>query len=427
MLPDFPSPDPSPVPAPIWLLKILLYVTFLVHLLFMNLTAGGALLTALFAFKGKVRHWDAAGQLAKGLPYLMPFTITFGVAPLLFVQVLYGPLIYTAAVLMGVPFILVIPTVMLAYALMYLLSSRWGTLGALRGYIALGIFLLLGFVGFTYTNLFTLMLEPERFHDMYVGRPTGFQMNLADPTVFPRFLHMMLGAVAVAGLWVAITGLRRLSMEPEQGRWQYRYGATWFAGATIINIVVGLWWLLDVPLEERMIFMGRDMAATVAFGLGAAAGLSALILALMGINSLKPKPLLMGSMHSLVVTVACMIVMRDRLRDATLKADYDLSKLHVASQWGAIALFLALFLAGIGAVVWLLRQASKAASARPPGDEVNRGPGFMDSGIRPISAADSGTYRGGFPDSGAYRRGPGDSATRRGNPGQSGAHRPDEP
>lgn len=427
MMPAFPPPDPSPVPAPVWMLKILLYVTFLAHLLFMNLTAGGALMTVVFAFKGKARHWDAAGQLAKGLPYLMPFTITFGVAPLLFVQVLYGPLMYTAAILMGVPFILVIPAVMLAYALMYLLSSRWATLGVLRGYCALLIFLLLGFVGFTYTNLFTLMLEPERFHDMYVNRPTGFRMNLADPTVFPRFLHMMLGAVAVAGLWIAIMGLRRLRMEPEQGRWQYRYGATWFAGATIVNIVVGLWWLLDVPLQERMIFMGQDLAATVAFGLGAAAGVSALVLALMGINSLKPKPLLMGSMHSLVVTMACMIVMRDRLRDAALKTDYDLSKLHVASQWGAIALFIVLFLAGIVAVVWLLRQASKAASAKTPGDDVNRGPGLMDSGIRPISAADSGAYRGGFPESGAYRPSPGESAARRGGPTQSGAHRLDEP
>ena len=92
MIPSIPPLDPMPVPAPIWLLKALLWLTFSIHLVFMNLTLGGALLAAVYAFRGRERDRSVSRSLAKMLPFTMAFTITFGVAPLLFVQVLYGPL-----------------------------------------------------------------------------------------------------------------------------------------------------------------------------------------------------------------------------------------------------------------------------------------------------------------------------------------------
>jgi hypothetical protein len=425
--PILPPPDPSPVPGPVWLLKVLLYVTFLFHVLFMNLTFGGALLATVYGFKGKPKHLVAAWSLMRPMPYLIAFTITFGVAPLLFVQVLYGPLVYTAAILMGVPFILIIPALLLAYSLAYFCKNRWERLGSWRKVLSLLLFLLFGYVGFTYVNLFTLMLEPDRFHNKYLNHPGGLQMNLADPTIWPRFLHVLLGAVAVSGLWVAISGLRRLSLEPEQGRWQYRSGATWTAGATLVNFAAGAWWLLAIPREVMMIYMGGDALATGAFALGLACALATLVLVLLGINALKPKPYLMGSMHSLVLTLACMVVMRDRLRDAGLGAQYDVTKLPVSPQWGAILLFAGLFLSGAAVAAWLLRQGHKARRERKEREgQVLQGPGLMDSGLRRLSDADSGIFRGGLGDSSSgFRTGPGESGSRKAGPGESGGHRLD--
>ena len=427
MIPILPPPDPSPVPAPVWLLKGLLYLTFLLHVLFMNLTVGGSLLATVYGFKGKPKHNVAAWSFVRPMPYLLAFTISFGVAPLLFVQVLYGPLVYTAAVLMGVPFILIIPVLLLTYTLAHICKSRWEGLGRWRKYLCLAQFLLLGYVGFTYVNLFTLMLEPERFHGKYLNHPGGWQMNFADLTIWPRFLHVMLGAAAVAGLWVAIAGLRRLALEPEQGRWQYRSGATWTAGATLVNFAVGVWWLLAIPREEMMIFMGGNILATAAFALGLVCALATLVLVLLGINALKPKPYLMGTMHSLVLTIACMVVMRDRLRDADLGAQYDVTKLPVSPQWGAILLFAAVLVSGLAAAAWLLRKGHEARKARKEREGgVLQGPGLMDSGLRRLSDADSGIFRGGFGDSSSgFRAGPGDSGVRRPGPGESGGHRLD--
>jgi len=366
MIPLIPPLDPAPVPAPLWLFKALLYATFFVHVVLMNLVLGGSLLAAVYGFKGKEKHVDAAHGLAKMLPWAMPFAITFGVAPLLFVQVIYGPLFYAATIPMGVPFFLVIPVLITAYYMMYLYSWRYETLGKKRPWIALAVFFLLGYVGFTYSNVFTLMLDPERIHSKYLAHPGGWQMNLLEPTLLPRFLHMFLGALAVTGLYVAFMGLRRLREEPERGRWMYRSGATWFSGATIIGMVVGTWWLLDLPREQMMAVMGENRVATAAFGLGLLAGLASLAAILLAFNSTKPRRLFWAGKMALVATLLCMIVMRDQIRDAGMAGFFRLADLPVEPQWGVLGLFLLIFALGIAAIAWMLK---KALSPPPPSAE----------------------------------------------------------
>ena len=181
-----PPLDAIPAPAPIWLLKGLLWATFAVHLVLMNLTLGGSLLSAVYAFRGEEKHRSVAKALAQALPFTMPFTISFGVAPLLFIQVLYGPLFYTSSILMATPFLAIIGVVIVAYYLMYLLGWRWSSLGRSQGWIAAAVFVLLGYVGFTYTHVFTLMLDPSRYRALYLASPGGLSNHFSDPTVFPR-------------------------------------------------------------------------------------------------------------------------------------------------------------------------------------------------------------------------------------------------
>ena len=403
-------PDVLAVPAPVWLLKALLHATFFVHLLFMNLLAGGTLLEAVFAFKGQPKHLDVARRLAQIMPYVMPFTITFGVAPLLFAQVLYGPLFYTAAIVMGGPFLLGLAAVLVAYVLLYVQKRFWTGLGRARGWLALLTFALLGFMGFVWSNLSAMILEPERMPGKHLAHPGGWQLDLADPGVYPRFLHVMLGAVALAGLYVALLGVRRLALEPEQGRWQYRSGATWFAGTTLVNMAVGLWWLLALPREQMTALMGGSLAATIAFGVGFLAALMALAHSLLGVNSLKPAPMLWGAAGALLATILAMVLVRDAVRDAALKEAYPLASLPVGPQWGAIALFLALFAAGVGTCAWMLRVMARARKIREDGLV---GPGLTDSGLHKISPEESGFYRTGGLSTGARRAGPPSTGARR--------------
>jgi hypothetical protein len=143
-------------------------------------------------------------------------------------------------------------------------------------------------------------------------------------------------------------------------------------------------------------FMGGSGLATGAFVVGVVAGLAALMLAVLGINSLRPMPKLMGAVHSLTLTIVCMVLMRDALRDSLLKPFYNVWSQPTEPQWVAIGLFLALFVAGIALCVWLLRAAHKAVQVKgASGEDVLLGPGLMDSGLHRLSSSDSQALRGG--------------------------------
>lgn len=384
------APLDLPAPAPLYLLKILLHATFLLHLLFLNVVWGGTFLSTVYLFKGREKHREAASYLAGYLPSLTAFAILFGVAPLLFVQVLYGRLFYTASILLGTPFLLVIPVLLGAYALLYLLKGSLAADAPGAPWIALGAFLGLGYVGFTFANLFALLADPERFPAKYQSHPGGFQFNLADFTVLPRFLHVFLASVALAGLWAALRGARRLPLEPERGRWQYRSGLTWFAGATLVNFAVGTWWLLALPPEGLHAAMGGSLPGTLGLAGGIVFGVLALVLALLGVNSLRASAFLRASAACLLLTLLFMVLLRDAVRDALLKAAGETPPAF-RPQWGALSLFLALFLAGGALAVYLfvvLARARRATRKEEPS-----GPGLSDSGAHAVSPSESGVRK----------------------------------
>ena len=98
-----PNPDPVGLPAPAWLLQVLLLLTFVLHLLAMNFLVGGVVFMGLAFRRGKKSPFFATlgDRLSKALPPTMAMTITLGIAPLLFLQVLYGQAYYTTSALIA--------------------------------------------------------------------------------------------------------------------------------------------------------------------------------------------------------------------------------------------------------------------------------------------------------------------------------------
>ena len=103
-----PTADTIPVH---WLwFQVLLIFTFFIHMILMNFLLGGSLLTLWDLFTGKLEK-----RTTGSIPTLVALTVNFGVPPLLFVQVLYGHLFYSSSVMLAVPWILVVPILILAY------------------------------------------------------------------------------------------------------------------------------------------------------------------------------------------------------------------------------------------------------------------------------------------------------------------------
>lgn len=355
-----PSADPMPLPGPLWLLKTLLLVVFLLHVLFMNCTLAGGFTALLNAIRGRSeRHpmsRKLAAELGAMLPVFVAFTVTLGVAALLFVQVLYGNLLYTSSILLGVYWLSVILLVILGYYGYYYFNSHSGERTSTASIVVLALSVLCFLsIGFIFTNNMSLMWTPHKWLEMYRSRPSGAHLNLSDISVVPRYLHTIVGAFGVFTAALAHYGTLRFKKDREYGAWLVRRASIVFAGTTVLQFLIGMWFLMALPKNVAMIFF-RDAVGVSVFGVALLTTLAATILLLVGGTAKEPSPLIHAGFGMVLITVALMVVMRDMVRTAYLQPYFQLSSLHVSPQAGIIVVFLLTFAGGLATLVWMLKK-----------------------------------------------------------------------
>jgi len=222
--------------------------------------------------------------------------------------------------------------------------------------------LLLASIAFVYSNNFTLMLAPERWLDLYHSNASGWNLNSPEPSLLPRYLHFVLGALAVSGLGLVVMGLR----EREDGyrQWLIEQGSLLFTGTTLLNVGVGFWFLVKLPGPVRLAFVGGNGFATALLGVGMLLPLAAIAHLIMAKANKSPKRQLAIGVSCGVLTVAAMVVMRDVLRNLALAPCFSPNRLPVAPQWGVILLFVLFFIAGLATLYYMLRKAAVATRMR---------------------------------------------------------------
>jgi hypothetical protein len=367
--PVIPQLDPIPLPAPAWLLWGLLLLTFVLHLLPMNFVLGGSLIAIVTRRRARGRAGSHEARLADWFSHAMPVviaaTVTLGVAALLFVQVLYGRLFFASSIVMGWFWLAVVPLVIVAYYSAYAAAFRAEPRIGGRAPLMWVMWACFLAVGFIYTNNMTLMLRPAEIAARYQADARGLHLNLGDLTVVPRFLHMLVGAVAVSGLVVAFLGVARRRREPEFGAWAIRHGALWFLIATGVNVVVGLAWFVTLPRDTMLQLMGRDLFATAVFGSGIVMGLIAMGLVGMTALSTRPVGVAAAGAGATLLTIVLMILNRDQVRQAALDGAGFAPAQWIAPQWGPIAIFAVLLVAAIAVVIWMVAKLATAPRRTP--------------------------------------------------------------
>ncbi|MCX7762904.1 MAG: hypothetical protein N2252_08715 [Candidatus Kryptonium sp.] len=362
-----PEPDPIPLPAPFWLLKFLLVLTFILHIIAMNFALGGGIIAGITDLLGRKKnsqfHLNLARSLSKMLPIATAFTITLGIAPLLFLQVLYGQYFYTSSIIIAWPWLSVILLFLIGYYGYYIYQFNFEKLQGVRAWIVLGSAILFAIIGLIYTNNLVLMLTPEKWAQKYFANPHGTNLNFDDPTVIPRYLHFFVASIAVAGLLVLIYGLVKLKADEKFGRWAIRYGGLWFVIGTVVQYAVGIWFLLALRREHMMLFMGDNVFATVVFGVSVLLSLISLILILLSFNAQNPKILSISGIAMLFLTIVGMSIMRDVLRDAYLKDYFNPEQFTVEPQISVLIVFAVIFVAGLITVGYMLSKVLKAKPA----------------------------------------------------------------
>jgi len=365
-----PTLDPNPLPAPYWLFKLLLLVTFVLHIVAMNFMLGAGVLAlgARWGFKKRDTGNRVFFDLAKKLPVLLPAAITLGIAPLLFVQVLYGQFFYTSSVLMAWPWFLVLVFLTAAYYGFYYVSYRGARNPGKAGGVMLFSVILVSLIGFIYSNNITLSQTPSRWAAKYFANPSGWNLNLAEPTLIPRFLHFVVAAVAVGGLFLVFMALANWKRDLAYARQLLQLGGKTFLYATMAQFVVGVAFLFGLPRDLRMVFLGDNPLATALLLVGVAGALAAILLmsAALRTDNIRVAALYVPAI--LAAVIAAMAVMRDILRDAYLKPYFNPGQFATTTQWAVLPLFLVLFLAGVALWLIMLKRYGLLGAAKPAPD-----------------------------------------------------------
>lgn len=339
-------PTPDALQVPWGWFQLLLVITLFLHIILMNIMLG----TGIIAFVNHFRADEEANPLCHAisriLPFVIAFTVNFGVAPLLFAQVLYGNFLYTSSVLMAVFWMSIIGLLIIGYYAAYIYKYNYDSLGATRVVVTgLSVAALL-MVGFFMSNNFTMMQRPDTWI-RYFDSPTGILLNLADPTLFPRYFHFVTAAIAIGGLSIALyyEFLRRKGDETV-ARW-IRYGLKWFGIATIVNFGFGFWFFGTLP--GHVLDMNAFTGILIALFLLIVVVLGALSV----IYSFQGRT--MHTLYTVLPTVFIMILVRDLVRVAYLNPYSSLADLPLVPQYSPFLVFLLFFAGGLVLLGWMLK------------------------------------------------------------------------
>lgn len=356
--------SPLGYPAPYWFLVLFKVLGFSLHIIPMNLWYAGIILSMLFHWRGGVHAKRLSNRLMNQMPIIIALGVNFGIVPLLFIQVAYYKVFYPATILMAWPWFTIIVLLTLAYyGVYYYVTGLRGAGSSMTpfrrivGWVTAILFLVIGFL---FSNALSLMTNVKAWPELWqktsvAGAPLGIALNTADPTLWPRWLMMFGLALTTTGAYIVVDTAFFGRRESEEYRHRavgvalkvYTVGLLWFA-------LAGSWYVFGTwPIKLReMMFSGPLIVLTVLTAI--TPGLTWLLI-LMQRGGVTARLALLTGLAQLMVVVFNALS-RQIVQKAELSPYLDLTAEQVNTQWSPLIVFLLLFIAGLGVVVWMLRK-----------------------------------------------------------------------
>jgi len=338
-----PTPDALQVHW-FWLHLLLTLTTFL-HLVAMNIMLGAGFIAFVAPFWRGDDVMPLNAHIARTLPYSIAFTINLGVAPLLFLQVLYGQFLYTSSVLMAVYWLAIVGILIISYYAAYVYNLIDNRSGLGRLYIGATLLLLLT-VSFLFSNNVSIMQMPEVWSSYFADR-TGWLLNFSDPSLIPRYLHFVASAVAIGGLGIALYFEIRKRRGAADGDEWIKLGCNWFMVATIINFGFGFWFLGALPeaAYDPSTLNGKIFFIMI---------VASVVTIIPSVAYAQAGRIIPATVWALL-TIVLMTLARDILRLTYLKPYFTLSGLPYVPQYSPFIVFLLAFIGAGYLVVWMLK------------------------------------------------------------------------
>ena len=361
-----PIPDyqPIPFPAPLWLMNVMLVIGFYIHAIPMNVALMGGLVAAVFllyAMSNKEHPYAArlGNSLAYSLPFFTTAAINNGIVPLLFLQVIYGPLIYSSSIIMATFWFSILFLLALGYYAFYVFTYKRERFGNRAPWVLIGSSFLFLIIAFFFVNNMTLMLTPEKFLGLYQQNQNGLNLNLTEPTLVPRLTHFVAAAVAVTSLVIGCFGLYQAKRDEAYSQWLIKKASSLFLLITIAQIGIGAWFFLTLPEATQGNFLGGDTMGTHLFRTGMALDVVAILSAALAFRKGSTGAFKVTLVSTLLL-IAAMVGMRHLVRVYALAGIFDPTTHPVEPQWSMIAAFVVLAVAMLALFGWFSKVVWKA-------------------------------------------------------------------
>jgi hypothetical protein len=337
------------------LFHLLWVLTFLIHLVFVNMVLGGTLLAA-FAGQDKPGARETRAFFIEINSWVISLAITFGIAPLLFMQVLFGRFFYTATILLAWAWLGMLGILTLGYYLNYLAKFRIRAGKDTRAIMIIEALCFLAIAGIQVAiNL--LHLQPGRWESVAQQSWAA----ISDPTFVPRALHFVFAAVAMAGAVLSFVATRRAAKggDLEACRGMANFGIRAALIATMLELVDGLWLLFALPEAVLVAFMRGGATTMVPLTVGILFGILLVVVLGQITDPLAQAKKVRRVAELIVGAVVFMVVTRHQLRGVYLAPWRSGEHLTVATQWGPLTLFLVSFVLCIGLAIYVILRAVK--------------------------------------------------------------------
>lgn len=360
--------DPAGVPSHPLVFLVLGVLTFALHMAAVQVMLGAATLTLRGAFSPSL-HWRRLAQaMLVTAKIAVSVAIVIGVAPLLFVQVVYDPFWYTSNVLSAWWVIGFIVLLILGYIAMYAFYWKNHDIVADGGrggiWMVLSIALLLA-VGFIVHSLTNQMLFPEHWMAWYapkdVVNPDGHSLHYWH---LPRFLFFIALSAPVTGAW--LYGYRRYLQGAQEADAAY---LGWLRGLAqnlmliggVVSVLIGALWMATLP--QKMAWFASSIWLLMAVVALAAVVALPLVLRERIDSGVWGYAIFGAGAVGLIVVGAA----REMLRFVTLLGShgYDAMDYRINMDWYSTALFFTTFgVVGGVTLAYLLTVAWQAGQSK---------------------------------------------------------------
>ncbi|HBU30437.1 MAG: hypothetical protein A2X71_02595 [Thiobacillus sp. GWE1_62_9] len=360
--------DPAGIPSHPVIFLVLGVLTWALHIAAVQVMLGASALTLYGAFS-RDAHWRRlAAAMITTAKVAVSVAIVLGVAPLLFVQVIYDPFWYTSNVLSARWVIGFIVILILAYLAMYAFYYRNPKLASQptrSAWQMVASLVLMLVVGWIMHVLSYQMLLPEQWMGWYAPNgninPGGQALHAYSIT---RFAFFILLSVAVVAAWL-FAYRRYLMGRPGEDAgyiaWLLPLAHRLMLAGGVLAVASGALWLATLP-EKMAWFATSAWVWASAIALLAAAFFPRLLGNKLDQGLWGYAPFALGAVALIVVAAA-----REALRFVTLLGShgYDALDYKINLDWYSTSLFFITF-AVLGGVVlgYLLTVAWKAGQTK---------------------------------------------------------------